>query len=208
LVTGLLPLKLFTANPAPLLAIPHFGHVGLAFDVDLLLPFLVASLVCSIKAIAVVTTCQRTNDAAYIRPDLATINRGVLADGLITALAGLMTAPAFNAAASAPGLAAATGVTSRRVAYGIAALMAMLAFSPAAASIFSAIPDAVAGAILIFSSCFVITSGVEVMASRLLDSKRIIVIASAILAGTGAETVAAGAGSLPIAVQQIAASPL
>jgi xanthine permease XanP len=54
----------------------------------------------------------------------------------------------------------------------------------------------------------VITSGVEVMASRLLDSKRIIVIASAILAGTGAETVAAGASSLPIAVQQIAASPL
>jgi len=168
----------------------------------------VAALVSSVKSIAVVTTCQRTNDAAYVRPDLATINRGVLADGLVTALSGLVGTAACNAAASSPGLAAATGVTSRLVAYAIAALLALLAFSPAAAGVFAAIPDAVAGPILLFSSCFVITSGVEVLASRLLDSRRILVIASAILAGTGAETVSEHARAMPAAVQQIAASPL
>ncbi|HYZ63360.1 MAG TPA: solute carrier family 23 protein [Acetobacteraceae bacterium] len=208
LATGLLSPTVFTANPAPMLAIPTFQHSGLAFDIDLVLPFLVAALVSSIKAIAVITTCQRTNDAAYIRPDLTSINRGVLADGLITAMGGLMGGGAINAAASSPGLAAATGVTSRRVAYAIGALLALLAFSPAAASVFSAIPDAVGGAILVFSSCFIITSGVEVMASRLLDSRRMLVIACAILAAEGAHTVAARAESLPGAVQQITASPL
>jgi NCS2 family nucleobase:cation symporter-2 len=206
--SGLVPISLFTANPAPILALPQIGHAGLAFNLDLLLPFLVAALVGAIKAIAVVTTCQRTNDAAYIRPDLASINRGVLADGLVTMLAGLMGSVPFNAAAASPGLAAATGVTSRKVAYGIAALMALLAFSPAATSIFAAIPDAVAGAVLVFSSCFVITSGVEVMASRLLDSKRIILIASAILAGEGTEQAALSNVSMPMAAHQIVSSPL
>jgi NCS2 family nucleobase:cation symporter-2 len=208
LIAGLVPATLFTANPAPMLAVPQFGHLGLSFDANLVLPFLVAALVSSVKSIAVVTACQRTNDANYIRPDLATINRGVLADGLVTALSGLMGTAPCNAASASPGLAAATGVTSRRVAYVIAGLMALLAFSPAAASVFSAIPDAVAGPILLFSACFVITSGVEVLASRLLDSRRILVIASAILAGTGAETVAARANALPEALQQITASPL
>src|SRR5206468_412048 len=136
LAGGLVPTTLLTANPAPLLAVPQFSHLGLSFDANLVLPFLVAALVSSVKSIAVVTTCQRTNDAAYIRPDLATINRGVLADGLVTVLSGLMGTAPCNAAASSPGMAAATGVTSRRVAYAIAALLALLAFSPAAASVF------------------------------------------------------------------------
>ena len=208
LITGLLPLAIFTANQAPVLAVPRMHHLGMSFDAALALPFIVAALVSSIKAIAVITTCQRTNDANYIRPDLSSINRGVLADGLSTALAGVIGTVAFNAAASSPGLAAATGVTSRRVAYAIAALMALLAFSPAAAGVFSEIPDAVAGSILVFSSCFVITSGVEIMASRLLDSRRMLVIASAILAAEGAQSVAASTGALPMAVQQISASPL
>lgn len=208
LVTGLLPVALFTANPAPVVAVPALEFRGLAFDATLAVPFMLAALVSSIKAIAVITTCQRTNDAAYVRPDLPSINRGVLADGIATALGGLLGTAAFNAAASSPGLAAATGVTSRMVAYAIAALMALLAFSPAAASVFASIPDAVAGAILVFSSCFVITSGVEIMASRLLDSRRMLVIASAILAAEGAQSVAASTQSLPQAIQQLAASPL
>ena len=208
LATGLVPPTLFTANPAPLLALPSFNHLGLAFDVTLAVPFLVAALVSSIKAIAVITACQRTNDANYIRPDLNSIDRGVLADGISTALSGLIGTSAFNASSSSPGLAAATGVTSRRVAFAIAAIMAPLAFSPAASSIFSNIPDAVAGAILVFSSCFVITSGVEIMASRLLDSRRMLVIASAILAAEGAQSLSAYSQSMPVALRQLAASPL
>lgn len=205
--TGLMPIGIFVANPAPILALPHFTGAGLSFDATLLLPFLIAALVATVKSIAVTTTCQRTNDAAYIRPDLASINRGVLADGLVTAMAGLMGTAAFNANAASPGLAAATGVTSRRVAYAIAGVMTVLAFSPAAASVFSSIPDAVAGSLLTFSSCFVITSGIEIMASRLLDSRRMLVIAASILAAEGAHTVGE-ALTLPPALQQLVATPL
>ena len=208
LATGLVPHTVVTGNPAPILAFPHMAVTGLAFDPALALSFVVAALVSSIKSIAVITACQRTNDDSYLRPDLSSIKRGVLADGICTALAGLIGTAAFSSLPSSPGLAAATGVTSRRVAYAVAGLLALLAFSPAAASLVSAIPDAVAGAILVFSSCFVITSGVEIMASRLLDSRRTLVIASAILAAEGAQSVATSAGSLPLAIQQLSASPL
>ncbi len=208
LATGLLPAALFVANPAPLFALPHLSHPGFAFAPTLVVPFLLAALICFIKAIAVITACQRTNDASYIRPDLASINRGVLADGLITALSGLIGTCAFNVSATGTGLAAATGVTSRRVAYAVAGLMALLASSPAATSVFAAIPDSVAGAIFLFTSCFVITSGVEVMASRLLDSRRMLVVGLAVVAAQGAQSFGTSAARLPVALQSVLVSPL
>ena len=99
-------------------------------------------------------------------------------------------------------------MTSRRVAYAIALLLALLAFSPAAANVIASMPAAVVGAILVFSSCFVITSGVEIMASRLLDSRRMLVIASSVLAAEGAQSVAAYAASIPYSLQMLVASPL
>ena len=208
LMSGLLPVAVFTAHAVPWLAMPRFNHAGLSFDTALALPYVLAALISTVKAVAVVTTCQRTNNANYIRPDLASIDRGVLADGIVTALGGLIGTVPFNASTSAVGLAAATGITSRRVAYAMAAILAGLAFSPACAAAFAAIPGAVAGAILVFSSCFVISSGIEVMASRLLNSRRMLAIAGAILAAEGAQSVAASTRSLPHAVQQIANSPL
>lgn len=208
LVTGLLPVALFVANPAPLLALPQLHHPGFAFSPTLVLPFMLAAVICFIKAVAVITACQRSNDAAYIRPDLAGINRGVLADGLCTALSGLIGTCAFNVTVTGSGLAAATGVTSRRVAYAMAALLAFLAISPAAASVFAAIPDAVAGAIFLFTSCFVITSGVEVMASRLLDTRRMLVVGLAVVAAQGAQSFGASASNLPSALEAVVVSPL
>ncbi len=181
-LTGLLPIATLFSAGSPILALPHVAVPHLAFEADLLLPFVLAALISSAKSIAVTTTCQRTNDAGYVRPDLTSISRGLLADGLITMLSGLTGSTGINANSSSPGVAAATGVTSRRVAYAIAAILAALACSPAAVNVFAVIPDAVGGAILLFSSAFVVVSGIEIMASRLLDSRRMIVIASAIFA--------------------------
>ena len=85
----------------------------------LIVPFAVAAVAASLRAMGDVTICQKTNDAAWTRPDMQTISGGALANGLSTALAGLLGTIGTNTSTSNVGLAAATGVTSRNVAFAV-----------------------------------------------------------------------------------------
>ena len=54
---------------APLVALPGVSHLAYAFDLSLLIPFLVASLAAGLRTIGVVTTCQHMNDADWQKPE-------------------------------------------------------------------------------------------------------------------------------------------
>lgn len=168
---------------APLASIPSTGHVAWSFDVGLAGAFAVGAVAACLKAIGNVTTCQKMNDADWVRPDLNSISKGVLADGLGTVTAGILGTVGINSSPSAVGLAGAAGVTSRYVAYAIGGIFLILAFLPKVASIFSIIPRPVMGAALVFAACFVFVNGVQIITSRLLDARRTFVIGLAFLAG-------------------------
>ena len=193
---------------APLLRLPDPGHVQWAFDADLIVPFAVAAIAASLRAMGDVTICQKTNDAAWTRPDMQTISGGALANGFTTALAGLLGTIGTNTSTSNVGLAAATGVTSRNVAYAVGGIYLLLAFMPMGATLFVIMPGAVVGATLIFASCLVFVNGLQIIASRLLDARRTFVIGLSFMLGLAVDILPGVVATLPPAARVFTSSSL
>jgi xanthine permease XanP len=172
---------------AAYIALPGINHMGWALDAGLLLPFGVAAVAATLKVIGNVTTCQKSNDADWIRADMRSISRGVLADGVATMIAGGLGSQGINSATMNVGLATATGVQSRNVAYAIAAILVLLALIPKLGVLLYLMPRPVAGAALVFASTFIMVNGLQIITTRLLDSRRTIVIGLALVAGFAAD---------------------
>jgi xanthine permease XanP len=141
-----------------------------------LLPFVLGAVASTLKTIGAVTTCQKTNDAEWRRPEMASIRRGVAADGLSTIAAGLSGAVGQNPATSGVAIASATGATSRFIAIGIAAWFVLMACLPGLAAIFMIMPDPVLGGALSFAASYMLTSGIQIIASRALDARRTAIV--------------------------------
>jgi NCS2 family nucleobase:cation symporter-2 len=192
----------------PLVSVPSVGHLAWSFDFALIGAFAVGALAACLKTIGNVTTCQKMNDAEWVRPDMRSISKGVLADGLGTLTAGVLGTVGVNSSPSAVGLAGATGVTSRRVAYAIGGIFFGLAFLPKVASVMSIIPRAVMGAALVFAACFVFINGIQIITSRLLDARRTFVIGLAFLSGIAVDLLPSYFTKVPAQFQPLVSSSL
>lgn len=175
--------ELTMLSTGALVELPRLTHVAWQFDAAMILPFAVAAVAATLKTIGNVTTCQKANDAEWVRADLHSISRGVLADGFGSVVAGALGASGVNSSTAAVGLASATGVWSRNVAYPIAGILLLLAFLPKLGLLFYIMPRPVAGAALVFSSAFIVVNGLEIMASRLLDVRKTLVIGLGLISG-------------------------
>jgi NCS2 family nucleobase:cation symporter-2 len=181
---GLLsPSDIETIGHAKFLAIPTFGHLSWTFDAGLLLPFAVSAVAATLKVMGNVTTAQKAANADWVRADMNNVSRGVLADGLGTIIAGAIGVQGLNSSPTAVGLATATGVLSRRVAWSIAGVLLLLAFLPKIGTLFYLMPRMVAASALVFSATFIIVNGLQTMTSRLLDARKTVLIGLALVAG-------------------------
>jgi len=178
--------------------VPHVGRVSWSFDFGLAVPFAIAAVAAAMKALGVITICQRANDPEWVRPDMSSIRGGVLADGAASVLSGLAGAMGTNTASANVGLAAVTGVTSRRIAYAIALILVLLAFVPKVAAALASMPRSVMVATLLFAMSSVIVQGIQIMSSRLLDARRTLTIALSIVAGIAVDIFPAIAEATPI----------
>jgi xanthine permease XanP len=148
---------------------------------NLMLPFAIAAVASSLRAIGDLTTVQRINDAKWLRPDMGAIRGGIAATGVATMISGLLGAPAVGTTSGSVGLSAAAGLTSRIVGHVTGALFIFIAFFPPIHDLLIGIPRAVMGAALLFSSCFINVSAMQTMMSRLMDVRRTLVIGIALL---------------------------
>jgi len=165
------------------IAVPSFIHIGYRFEPELIAAFLAAGIAATLRTVGVVTTCQRINDAAWQEPDYRNIKKGVLADGIGCAAAGLLGTPGMNIAPSLVGVSVAAGVTSRVIAFACAAVLIVMAFLPKVAMAFLVLPMSVAGAILVFTASLMFAAGVQLMTSKPLDTRAMFIIGIAILIG-------------------------
>jgi xanthine permease XanP len=179
--------NILTIAEAPWIGIPSFGHLSWSFDVSMVVPFAIAAVAAAMKAVGTITVCQRMNDADWVRPDMRSITRGVLADGASTALAGIAGALGTNTSTPAVGLAAATGVASRKVAYAVGAIFLLLGLFPKLTALLAVMPRPVVVASLLFAVTFIMINGLQVMSSRMLDARRTLVVGLAIVAGIAVE---------------------
>jgi xanthine permease XanP len=165
----------------PLVSVPELGHMAFSFDATLIVPFAVTALATSMVTTAVVATCQRTTDADWVRPDLRSITSGIRGDGVSTILGGLTCSFGATIGPANAGLVPATGVASRVVARAIAALLLLAGIVPAFAGLLTIMPPPVMAAGLLFPAAFIMINGVQIISSRVLDTRRTVVIGAGIL---------------------------
>jgi NCS2 family nucleobase:cation symporter-2 len=160
----------------PLIAVPSLANLSWSFDSALIIPFAVSGLASAMSSTAVITTYQRLADADWVRPDMPSIGRGVFGDGIATAAAGLLGTFGLSVSTGNVGLAAATGVLSRRIGFVVAAILFILAFQPNLIGILVIMPPPVMAAALLFTAVFIMIGGVQIISSRVLDPRRILVV--------------------------------
>jgi xanthine permease XanP len=207
--TGVLPFaRLAEVAALPAFAAPAVAQIGWSFDATMILPFTIAAMANGMKAAGLLTACQRLQDAEWVRPDLKPIGRGVLADAIGVAAGGLASVYAVNTSASSVGLSAATGVTSRRVAYVMSIIFVAIAFLPAMTRLLVLMPEPVVGATLIFTSCAILKNGIETIAARIYDTRKTLVVGLSIMAGLGVEAFPAAFRQMPEWLHPITVSSL
>jgi NCS2 family nucleobase:cation symporter-2 len=208
-LTGLTsPEAIRDIQDAPYVALPRLTHIGYAFDLTVVVPFVLAGLAAGLRTVGVVTTCQRINDADWKRPDLKTIQGGVLADGIGCFIGGGLGVVGMGSAPSLVGVSQASGATSRVVALAVTGFCAVLACSPKLASVFLALPESVVGAGLVFTASFMVAGGIQIIASRELDARKTFVIGVALLLGLSRPMFPGYYASLPHALQAVTGSLL
>lgn len=173
---------------APWFSLPGKGVrvFSFRFDWGLVMPFVIISLCQSVKTIGNIITCQKINDESWKEPDMKNIGKGLMADGLSTAISGFLGGAATDTSASNVGLSVATSATSRILAYFAGIIFAAMAFSPKLTAVFSIMPRPIMGAIVIFAACFMVISGVEILMSIKMDGRKTFIIGLSMVFGLSA----------------------
>jgi xanthine permease XanP len=202
------PAAMKVLTDASIFALPHWTAALPRFSLDLAVPFAAAALVCTLRAMGDVATGQKINDRDWIRPDMTSIRKGITSDGAATVVAGLFGVLGCNTQSSANGMANATGVASRHVAFWLGAMLIVFAFFPVIPAALVAMPRAVVGASFLFTGCFIMISGLQIITSRLLDARRTFIIGIALTLSLGHEVFPALYNNAPAAIAPFVSSGL
>ena len=192
----------------PILNLPGLAHLGWSFDSALALPFAVAGVAVAMNTSASVTVFQRMNDADWVRPELTTIRRATLTDGLVTMAASSMGAYGLTMLAASTGLIVATQVAARRIALPLALLAVAAAFIPRYTALMVATPDPVVAGAAFFASAFVIASGMQIITSRMMDARRSLAIGLGVITSIAVLMFPGAAAAAPTWLRPIGTSPL
>ena len=169
----------------PLFALPSipFDVWDVRFDWGLALPFLIVAVCGSLKSFGNLLAAQQISEPDLVEPDLRPVAGGLLADGLTTALAGLMGALAVDTSSSNVGLAAATRACSRWISTAAGVFFAALAFMPKVTAAIATLPRPVLGASLVFAGCFMVCTGLQEMFKERLDSRAVFTVGISLFFG-------------------------
>lgn len=135
----------------------------------------IAVLIC-LDTLANVVIVDRMDDAGWRRPDMAMVAGGVTANGAGDIAAGLLGGMPVAPSTANIGLAHASRATSRVIGVAVAALFALVAMSPKVVVALTLVPAPVMGAIGLYAAAFLITSGIELVASRALDTRAVFMV--------------------------------
>jgi xanthine permease XanP len=193
---------------AQIVALPKWPAHAPHFSIDLILPFMIGALASCLRAMGDITTCQRINDRDWVRPDLASIRNGVVADGVGTVASGLIGGLGGNTYSSSVGMSSAVGVTARVIGYWVAALLIALSMFPIVAGFLVSIPGPVMGAAVVFTACFVLIKGLQIVTDRLLDARRTFTVGLALTLSLSRDIFPGFYGSLPEPIQPFVGSSL
>jgi xanthine permease XanP len=182
---------------APLISLPSFFHGGWSFSSALIFPFLVTVLASVLKTVGDLTLCQKINDTEWKRPDMRSISGGILAEACGVMLSGGVGTIGQSTSSANVGLSIATGATSRRIGFACGGILIVLAFVPKLTVLFAIMPGSVIGALILFTVCFMIVAGVQILTSRMMDARKTFVVGVSVILGLSVDMLPSAYQTVP-----------
>jgi NCS2 family nucleobase:cation symporter-2 len=139
---------------------------------------------------------------------MKSISRGVLADGIAAVCAGLFGTYGLVVASANVGLVAATGVSSRVIAFACAALLLAIAVQPTLVGLLAIMPRPVMASALLFTAAFIMIGGIQIISSRVLDGRRTLVVGMGLVTFIIVSVYPSAFAGAPHWAQTIVTSPL
>ena len=178
------PDDLALVSSLPWLKMPEYANLGgLAFSFDLIPTFIIVSICGTLKSFGNLVLAEKVNNPEWKEPNMQDMQRGLVADGVALAGAGLLGGMASDTSSSNVALSGTSGATSRVIAYATGGLFILLGFFPKISSLLAIMPAPVAGAVLVFSACYMMMSGLQIITSEKLDYRKTFAIGLGIFAG-------------------------
>ncbi|WP_325893272.1 nucleobase:cation symporter-2 family protein [Grimontia sp. NTOU-MAR1] len=178
-------------NSAPtegvaLFAIPQPMQYGISFDFALLIPLIIIFLVTSLEAIGGITATSETSEQPVSGPVyMKRIKGGVLADGVNSALAGVLNSFPNSTFSQNNGIIQLTGVASRYIGYFVAGMLVILGLLPGVATLVQLIPEPVLGGATIVMFGTIAASGIRIISRCELNRRAILIMALSFSMGLG-----------------------
>jgi len=201
---------LLASGGTRLLALPAMSTAfrGIAFDLKMVLPFVIIAISGSLKSFGNLLAAQSVSEPGLKETDFDPIRKGLLADGFSTVLAGLLGGMAVDTSSSNVALAGATRVVSRWISVGAGVIFVVLAFFPRLITALSMMPKPVMGASLIFAGSFMVCTGLKQMFSEPWDSRKTFVVGIAFFFGLSTAFLPSLYARAPHFVQTLFTDPL
>ena len=199
-------LDLSRVGTAGWIALPVPLKYGVAFEPSAVLVVAFAYVITAMETIGDVSG---TTEAVNRDPEGDELKGGLVADGVMSAVAGLFNAFPNTSFSQNVGLISFTGVASRYVVAICGGLLVVLGFVPKVAAVVAAMPNAVLGgaAIVLFGMIFSV--GVRIVARRVpLTQRNLTIIASSVVLGVGVEVRPDVVSQLPEDLQLLVGSGL
>jgi xanthine permease XanP len=161
----------------------------ISFRWSLLPTFVIVSICGALKSFGNLILCEKVNDENWTEPDIKRIGNGLMADAVCVTASGLLGGMASDTSASNVALSSASGATSRRIGYAAGGLFMAMGFSPKLGAILSVMPMPVMGAILVFVTCFMILSGLQIILTVKADTRKTFVIGIPLIFGLSLDVI-------------------
>ena len=185
LVFGLMPEQMQAWHALGWLRLPQLPAFGWRFEAAAIVPYVVTGFALAVTSLGTQTIVQRSADADWVRPHLRPLARGVRAEGVAHVFAALVNGLPMAASGGAVSLAAASGSASRYLGYWTAGLLLLAALVPKLIGAWLLLPPPVMGALLVYLATFTTLSGLQLIASRMLDNRRVLAVGLGLVVGTG-----------------------
>ena len=163
-------------------AFPNIFEYGINFELKNVIAFIPAYLVTTIETVGCLATiCQ----VSKVKADDKVIGRGVLADGVGSAMAGVLGTFPNTTFSQNVGLIPLTRNASRSVAIMAGILLVGLGFFPKFAALINIIPQPVLGGVGIVMFGTIAAAGIKTLSTVKINNRNLLIIATAIGLGLG-----------------------
>jgi xanthine permease XanP len=194
---------------APWFALPSFtGMTDITFSLSLLPTFIIVSITGALKSFGNLIMCEKVNDDEWKTPDMNRVSSGLMADALCVTVSGLLGGMASDTSASNVAFSKASAATSRYIGFMAGGLFILLGFSPKVGAVLSVMPMPVMGAILIFVTCFMIFSSLQIIIGSGVDVRKTFVIALPIIFGLSLDIIPSLYATITGPLRMLFSSPL